>query len=260
MPSQPLVFLPPKGYPLGINLTWKLGSLVLLPLLNALYSHEWRGGKNIPTTGPVIAICNHISYLDPFVFTHFLYSNGRAVRFLTKESMFRVPVVGAILRRGGQVPVKREAPGASVDALLHAQQALEAGHCVGFYPEGTLTRDPGVWPMGAKTGLARLAVMTQVPVIPCAQWGVQAILEPYGRTFKALPRRKVVVVAGEALDFSPWFGKEDDPTAMMEATRYAMKAITDLLEVLRAESAPEVIFDPRKSDLPRTGNFKKKDK
>lgn len=252
--------VPPKGYPLGANRTWRLGSLVLLPLLNAIYSHDWKGGRNIPSTGPVIVISNHISYLDPFVFTHFLYSQGRAVRFLAKDSIFRVPVIGSILRGGGQVPVKRESRGASTDALFAAQQALSAGHCVGFYPEGTLTRDPGIWPMEAKTGLARLAVLTKVPVIPCAQWGAQAILEPYGRSFKIFPRRRVSVLAGEALDFSPWFGKHDDQVAMMEATRYAMKGITSLLEVLRAESAPEVIFDPRQSALPRTGNFKKRTK
>jgi len=258
--TSTIQFLPPRGYPLGANRTWKLGSLVLLPLLNALYSHDWKGGRNIPATGPVIVISNHISYVDPFVFTHFLYSQGRAVRFLAKESIFRVPVIGAILRGGGQVPIKRESPGASIDALAYAQQALEAGHCLGFYPEGTLTRDPGIWPMGAKTGLARLAVVTKVPVIPCAQWGAQSILEPYGRSFKMFPRRRVCVLAGEPLDFSPWFGMQDDPVAMMEATRYAMKGITDLLEILRAESAPEVIFDPRQSALPRTGNFKKKAK
>jgi hypothetical protein len=85
-------------------------------------------------------------------------------------------------------------------------------------------------------------------------------LEPYGRKFRIFPRKKVTVVAGKALDFSQWYGKADDHEAMMQATRYAMEAITDLLVGIRGESAPAVKFDPHSSDLPRTGNFKKKAK
>jgi len=253
-------FSSPTGYPLGANRTWKIGSLFLLPLLNAIYSQDWKGGENIPKSGAMIAISNHICHLDPLVFTHFLFSQGRAVRFLAKDSLFRVPVLGAIVRAGEQIPVAREVPGASVEALIHAREALTAGHCVGFYPEGTFTRDPGLWPMEGKTGLARLAVITKVPVVPCAQWGAQAILEPYGRKFRIFPRKRVTVVAGKALDFSQWYGKADDHEAMIQATRYAMEAITDLLVGIRGESAPAVKFDPHSSDLPRTGNFKKKAK
>ena len=252
------VYAPPRGKPLGTNITWKIGSAVVIPLLNLISKHDWRGVKNIPQSGPMIAICNHISYVDPLVFAHFLYGNGRAVRFLGKASLFKVPILGWILRHGEQVPVEREVQGASTEALAHAISFLKSGHCIGIYPEGTLTRDPLIWPMAAKTGLARLAVTSKVPVIPCAQWGAQEILEPYGRWPKLFPRTKVVVVAGEALDFSPWYGKEDDLEAMLAASAYAMAAITSLLEGIRGESAPGTIFDPRSSGLPRTGNFKKR--
>lgn len=206
----------------------------------------------------MIAICNHISYLDPLIFTHFLYANGRAVRFLGKASLFKVPVLGWILRHGEQVPVEREVKGASTVALSHALAFLEAGHCLGVYPEGTLTRDPEGWPMVAKTGLARLAVMSRAPVIPCAQWGAAEILPTYSKRPKLWPRTKVTVIAGEPLDFSPWYGKEEDHRAMIEATAYAMSAITHLLEEIRGAGAPKSIFDPHLSDLPRSGNFRKK--
>ena len=112
--------------------------------------------------------------------------------------------------------------------------------------------------MVAKTGLARLAVMSKAPVIPCAQWGAIEILKPYSKKPKIFPRTKVTVVAGKPLDFSQWYGKENDHEAMVAATAYAMAAITELLEDIRGESAPSEIFDPHLSDLPRIGNYKKR--
>lgn len=252
------VYAAPKGRPLGANPTWKFGAGLLIPLLKFISKEEWRGVENILKSGPMIAISNHISYVDPLVFAHFLYGNGRAVRFLGKASLFRVPIVGWVLRHAEQVPVEREVKGAGIIALPHAIAFLKAGHCLGVYPEGTLTRDENLWPMAAKTGLARLAVMTKAPVIPCAQWGAAEILPPYSKRPKLWPRTKVTVVAGKQLDFSPWYGKEDDVSAMVEASAYAMNAVTALLEKIRGEHAPAQIFDPRQSDLPRIGNFKKR--
>ena len=154
--------------------------------------------------------------------------------------------------------MEREVKGAATVALPHAVALLEAGHCLGVYPEGTLTRDADHWPMVAKTGLARLAVTTRVPVIPCAQWGAVDVIAPYSKKPKLWPRTKIQVIAGKPLDFSRWYGKEDDHEAMVEATAYAMDAITTLLEEIRGEKRPENIFDPRKSDLPRVGNYKKR--
>jgi 1-acyl-sn-glycerol-3-phosphate acyltransferase len=131
---------------------------------------------------------------------------------------------------------------------------------LGVYPEGTLTRDANSWPMVAKTGLARLAVMSKAPVIPVAQWGAQRVLPAYSKKFRLFPRTKLQVKAGAPLDFSKWYGKEGDPEAMAEATAYAMAAITSILEELRGEKRPADIFDPHNSALPRTGNFKKKSK
>jgi 1-acyl-sn-glycerol-3-phosphate acyltransferase len=256
MSSQEPIYSPPRGKPLGINPMFRLGSWVVIPILKVLTKRDWRGVQNLPQSGPVIAISNHISYADSLIFAHFLFSNGRAVRFLAKASLFKVPVLGFILHGAGQVPVDRETKGS--EAMPQALAFLKAGHCVGIYPEGTLTRDKDLWPMKAKTGLARLAIMSKVPVIPCAQWGAEEILMPYAKVPRIWKRTKVTVVAGPALDFSPWYGKEDDFAAVQEATEYAMSAVTRLLEQIRGELAPADIFDPRSSDLPTIGNFKKK--
>lgn len=247
---------PPKGKPLGITGWFRFGAGVLRPLLNLVAKRDWRGAENLPKSGAAIAVCNHISYLDPLTFTHFLYNNGRAVRYLAKASVFKVPFVGRVLLGAGQIPVERETSNAT-DALQHAIAFLKAGHLLGVYPEGTLTRDQNYWPMKAKTGIARLAIISKVPVIPCAQWGAQEILPAYSKKPKLFPRTKVTVVAGKPLDFSKWYGKENDPVALEEATAFVMRAITELLEEIRGEKAPAEIFDPKKSNLPRIGNFKK---
>lgn len=247
---------PPKGKPLGVTAWFRFGAFVLKPLLNLVAKRDWRNGYNIPKSGAAIAVCNHISYVDPLTFTHFLYNNGRAVRYLAKASVFKVPLVGRVLLGAGQIPVERESSNAS-DSLQHAIAFLKAGHLLGVYPEGTLTRDENYWPMKAKTGIARLAIITKVPVIPCAQWGAQEILPAYSKKPKLFPRTKVTVVAGQPLDFSKWYGKENDPVALEEATAFVMSAITNLLEDIRGEKAPAEIFDLKKSNLPKTGNYKK---
>jgi len=218
--------------------------------------YDYREGSKIPKTGPVIVASNHLSYMDALAFAFFLFANGRAPRFLGKVQVFRVPIIGRILLAAEQIPVERESKEARV-ALSYALQLLEMGHQVAVYPEGTLTRDEDCWPMVAKTGVARLAVISKAPVYPAAQWGTQAVLAPYSKKFKLFPRATVTYRVGEPVDLSPWYGKEEDPAAMAEATAAIMKAITDLLEEIRGQKRPATIFDPHTSELPRTGNFRK---
>jgi 1-acyl-sn-glycerol-3-phosphate acyltransferase len=249
-------YAPPSGQPLGTNKYFRFASWILIPLLDALTKRNWQGRENIPSSGPVIVASNHVSYVDALVLTHFLFKNGRAPRFLGKEAVFRVPIIGKIIAGSGQIPVLRESDEAS-DALQHALAFLRAGHCVGVYPEGTLTRDDNLWPMVAKTGIARLALISQAPVIPCAQWGDHELLPRYSKKLVFWRRTKIAIIAGAPVDLSRWYGKAEDQKSLEEATAAVMGAITALLEGIRGESAPAVTFDPRTSDLPRTGNFKK---
>lgn len=252
-------YAPPSGYPLGTNRTFKICAGILIPLFNLLMKRDWKGAENIPATGRVIVASNHMSYLDVLVFTHFLFRNGRAPRYLGKSGVFKVPFIGKILLAAGQIPVERETSDAK-KAVDHAKILLEQGHMLGVYPEGTLTRDPQMWPMVAKTGCARLALATDTPVIPIAQWGSQLIVPNYTTRLHLFPRKTITIRAGKPVDLSRWKGRAEDPQALIEATAEIMRAITVLLEEIRGEKRPEVIFDPHTSDLPRTGNFKKKRK
>lgn len=258
-PSREIHIAPPRGRPLGVNPVYRVIGFFLKPILNLIVKKDWRGGEFIPRSGGAIVVCNHISYLDPFTFTHFLYNNGRAPRYLGKKAVFDVPVIGWIIRAAGQIPVERESTGAS-KAFASAISALRAGHLIGIYPEGTLTRDENLWPMTGKTGAARLALMTGVPLIPCASWGPQKVIPRYGKRIKLFPRTKVSVIAGAPVDLTPWQGRESDPIALEEATNHVMDRMTELLAQLRGEEPPKMRFDAKGSGLPRTGNFLKQRK
>ena len=247
---------PPTGYPLGTNAWFRFGATVVRPFLTALTKKDWLGAENLPKSGAAIVVCNHLSYVDPLTFTHFLYNNGRAPRYLGKESVFKVPLIGRVIRGAGQIPVSRESKDA-VKGLEHAIAVLKAGHLLGVYPEGTLTRDENLWPMKAKTGVARLALITGAPVIACASWGPQRVLPPYSKKFRFFARTKISILMGEPLNLDKWKGKENDAEAIEQVADFIMDEITKLLEVLRGEKAPAERFDPKKSNLPRIGNYKK---
>lgn len=250
---------PPSGRPLGINLGYRIGAGILLPIMRAITKRTWLNTEKIPQQGAAIFYSNHVSYIDALVLAHYLFENGRAPRFIGKESVFKIPVVGWVLYKAEQIPVKRQSDSAAI-ALAEAIAALKMGHAIAIYPEGTLTREPNLWPMTGKTGAVRLALSSGAPLIPIAQWGDHKILAPYSKSLKLFPAKPVTMQCGDPIDLSKWQGKADDPIAMEEATNFAMKTLAKMVGQLRDEVAPAELFDIRKTDLPRTGNFKKKQK
>ena len=224
--------------------TYRLAIAIVRPLLMLFTKREWAGAENLPTQGGYVVCPNHYSYLEPLVFGHFLVDHGHSPRYLGKVEVFRAPVVGAIVRRADQIPVYRET-GRAHDAYRAAVAAVRAGKGVAIYPEGTLTRDPDLWPMRGKTGAARVALETQCPVIPVATWGAHEVLAPYSTRPRLLPRKTVKVRAGRPVALDDLYGREITAEVLLEATARIMAAITAELEVLRGEKAPVVRFDPR---------------
>lgn len=215
---------------------------LLRPPVMALTRREWTGAEHLPVSGGFIAAANHLSEADPIMLAHYLVDHGTPPLFLAKESLFRVPVVGGAMRAFGQVPVHRGTAQAG-DSLAAAEQAVRAGSCVAILPEGTLTRDPDLWPMRAKTGVGRVALATRAPVIPIAQWGPQDLLAPYARIPRGLFKRPTMRIdAGPAVDLGDLYGREKDPGALREATERVMAAITEQLAAIRGEQAPETPF------------------
>ena len=178
-----------------IGFWYRFAAVLCKPPLVVLIKRDWRGMENIPAEGGFITAVNHNSHVDPFAYGHFQYNTGRVPRFLAKSSLFKKGFVGAAMRGTGQIPVYRETTDA-LSAFRAAIDAVERGECVAFYPEGTLTRDPDLWPMTGKTGAARVALQTKCPVIPVAQWGANELLPPYAKKPDLLPRKTHHVLAG----------------------------------------------------------------
>lgn len=226
---------------------------LLRPLLMLLTRRRWSGAEHLVIDGGSVVVANHTSYADPLVVAHYLNDNGIHPNFLGKVEVFQVPVIGALLKAAGQIPVYRDT-GQAADAYRAAVAAVNEGRCVTIYPEATLTRDPDLWPMRGKTGAARIALQTRCPVIPVAQWGAEQIIGPYSSRLDLLPRKEVIVRAGPPVDLSDLHERGISRDVLAEATDRIMAAITALLEDLRGEQAPAERFDPRAADIPGTGN------
>jgi len=227
--------------------TWRLISVIVLrPLLTILIRNKWSGTENIPRKGPVIIAPNHVSYVDWGTDALFLQANGRYPTFMIKASMFKVTFIGWFLHKAGQLPVHRGRTDAAL-VLKQAEQALAEGAAVVIYPESTASRDPDLWPMVAKTGVARLALTSGAPVIPVAHWGTHHILRYGSKDLKLFPRKTVRTVAGPPVDLSKWAGVRLTGTALREATAAIMADVTGLVAGLRGEEPPAVPYNPATS-------------
>jgi 1-acyl-sn-glycerol-3-phosphate acyltransferase len=136
---------------------------------------QWtiEGAAHIPEEGPVILASNHISYLDPLTLAWVADRRQRRLRFLAKAELFEKRGLGSLLRAAHQIPVLRGSADAA-GALGAAVDALRRGECVSVFPEGTISLD--LEPMRGKSGTARLAQHTGVPVVPVGLWGTHRMM------------------------------------------------------------------------------------
>lgn len=230
---------------------FKVGIAILKPPALLMWRREFSGQEHIPPSGGFIVAANHISHADPVALVDFLmFDLALAPRFLAKSDLFRGNgLVSRVMRGAGQIPVHRHTADAS-KALDAAVEALRQGETVVLYPEGTVTRDPDKWPMVARTGVARLALLSGAPVIPVAQWGAQEVLDSYRSPgFHPFPRRTMRFRVGPPVDLSPYLGREMTAEVLRGATDAVMDAITAELEALRGAKAPAERFlwrEPRR--------------
>jgi 1-acyl-sn-glycerol-3-phosphate acyltransferase len=233
---------------------WPLAA-VLVPFLRATTRITVVDEDKVPQSGAFVLAPNHYSEIDPVIMAYALWRLGRAPRFLTKASLFKVPVVGAALRATGQIPVERGGAARGSVPLEAAEKLVREGRGVIVYPEGSLTRDPDLWPMRGKSGAVRLALEHGIPLIPAAHWGTQNLLPRYGKKLKLVPRAHITVKFGDPVDLSRFRDKPFEASVLIEATDVVMAAVTSLLEELRGETAPIERWDPKKQGQTETGRF-----
>ena len=200
---------------------------------------------------------NHLSYLDPFSFAYSVYIHMKRVpHYLAKESIFRIPIIGKILPKVGQIPVYRGGK-SNEEPLRAAKEFLKAGQVVVVFPEGTLTRDPDQWPMRGKAGAIRLAVELGLPIVPCGQWGVEKVLGNYSKKFRPNPFHVVRVKIGKPMFFRELEGKTPTAQELAAATDTVMQQISTIVGELRGETPPKELWDPTKVGQSEIGNFRK---
>jgi len=181
-----------------------------------------RGTENIPRSGGAVLASNHVSYLD-FMFVglppHKVHR--RLVRFMAKKSVFDHRLSGPLMRGMRHIPVDRKAGAAAYE---HALDALRSGELVGVFPEQTISRS--FVPRPLKSGAARLALESGVPLVPVVVWGGQRI---WTSGHKPAFRRKVAV--------SVWIDKPlpavDGETASELTDRLATRLRELVEDVLR---------------------------
>ena len=235
------------------KLIFRVFAFLLIPFMELVGRYKTVGAENLPASGSVVVSPNHYSDIDPIVIGYAMYKLKRMPRFLAKQSLFNVPVLGWMLTKAGQVPVQRES-GRGADPLAAAKRIAEAGHAVVIYPEGTLTRDPELWPMRGKLGAVRTGLEAGIPLIPVVSWGAQEILPRYGK-ISLFPRKDVTIVFGPPLDLSEFAGKSNDAKALGAATLLLMNTLASMVGELRGETPPVERWDPAAHGQAETGRI-----
>ncbi|MGM1065374.1 lysophospholipid acyltransferase family protein [Saccharothrix sp. Mg75] len=221
-------------------------AVVFYPATTAMARRRVEGGEHLPREGGALVVMNHVSHLDPVYDAVFTHRQGRVPHFLAKHGLWNVPVLGSVLRGARQIPVYRGTADAQ-QSLRAAHDALEQGMVVIIYPEGTITRDPDGWPMTSRTGVARLALEHDVPVLPAARWGTRDVYDHYRRKFRPFPRKTVVTKVGAPVDLSAHRGRPQNLALLREVTDLLMGEVKGLLAEVREEQAPDGFYSAKKS-------------
>lgn len=206
-------------------MAYALLKAILLPLLSLIFRPKVEGLSHVPTQGAAIIASNHLSFSDSIFMPLVI---PRRVTFLAKSEYFtgkgiKGRLIAAFFRALGQVPVDRSGGRASEAALETGLRILREGNLLGIYPEGTRSPDGRLY--RGRTGIARMALESGVPVIPVAMIDTDKI-QPPG---KALPKiMQVGIRFGEPLDFSRYEGMSGDRFILRSVTDEIMYALMDL--------------------------------
>lgn len=138
-------------------------------ILTTVRRWDVRGRENLPHSGGVVLVANHVSYWDPVVV---ICAFSRKVHFMAKSELFKIPVIGYVLRIAGSFPVRRDR--SDREAIRTAIRLLEEGQVVGVFPEGTRSHSGEL--LKPHLGAAMLAAKAKVPMIPIALIGTRGVI------------------------------------------------------------------------------------
>lgn len=205
-------------------LYWIFKHLLIGPFLKTLWRPWVEGAENLPSSGPVIIVGNHLSVIDSFFMPLMI---DRRVSFLAKSDYFTGKglkgwLVKNFMLSVGQIPIDRSGGKASEASLNTGLAVLDGGSVLAMYPEGTRSPDARLY--RGRTGVARLVLESGAPVVPAVMIDTEKAM-PIGAKFPKV--RRIGTVIGEPLDFSRFAG--------MSADRFVLRSVTDeiMLEIQR---------------------------
>ena len=195
---------------------WLFKYIFMGPILSFLGRPKVQGLEHVPASGPVILASNHLAVADSFYLPLVV---RRRITFLAKSEYFTGKGLKGRLTAwfytvAGQVPIDRTDADSAQSALVTAQRILDDGNLLGMYPEGTRSPDGRLYK--GKTGLARLALETGVPVIPVAMIGTDVVNPPGSKMWRF---GRVEVRFGKPMDFSRFEG--------LAGNRFIERAVID---------------------------------
>ena len=208
-----------------MNVSYRIG-WSLFRFIYATY-FRWRAcnPERVPLTGPVILASNHASFIDPPLVGAGL---PREINYLARESLFRFPGIGALLRSWNAVPVDRDGGGArGLKAIL---DRLRDGGAIILFPEGTRARDGKLQP--ARSGIGLIVIKSTAPVIPVRVFGTY---EAFGRHVKFPRPHQIVVKYGKPLAFGEL--RAEAKTCSKERLKQIYQEVADdlMLEISKLE-------------------------
>jgi 1-acyl-sn-glycerol-3-phosphate acyltransferase len=221
---------------------WVLKGIFVGPYIKRVFRPWTTGMENVPKKGAAILASNHLSFIDSIILPIEL---DRRISFLAKAEYFTGKgikgwAVRSFMLATGQLPIDRSGGKASEAALTTGLSVLRRGELLGIYPEGTRSGDGRLY--RGRTGIARMVLEGQVPVIPVAMIDTEKAM-PIG---SRLPKvRRIGVVVGKPLDFSRFAGLEGD--------RFILRSITDEIMYELAKLSGQEYVDVYASSMKGTG-------
>lgn len=174
-------------------LWYRLCRFVAASILQILYRPIRINPDRVPLTGPVLLISNHQSHFDPPAIACCI--RKRACAFLARDSLFKVPLLGRLIRSLNSIPIKRDA--SDTAAMKTTLEALARGNPILVFPEGTRSESDEIQPF--KRGVALLIKRSSAPVVPIAIHGSRHAW-PKGRPFPKLLGARIALAFGQPLD------------------------------------------------------------
>jgi 1-acyl-sn-glycerol-3-phosphate acyltransferase len=193
-------------------------------LLHTLWPLSADGVQNVPRKGAAIIVSNHLSLIDPFVVG---FAANRLVNFMGKEELFRLPVLGFLIRKLGSFPVDRSKRDPA--AMRIALTVLKDGELLGMFPEGTRSTTGEMNEFRA--GAARLAARTGVPIIPAAIFNTNRAMPPK----KFIRPARIAVRFGQPFELAELYRDTKDEAALERALDMIRERIAALQEEEKRE-------------------------